>query len=367
MKKISLVMTTIGDGKILEPISEQTIWLEAMDELAIIVIPDRKTPRELFNRCDELKKCGFEISCPTITEQNGFLKKLNFSPHLIPYDSDNRRNIGYLMALNQGSEVIVSLDDDNYPVQSIRNYLTVGYDLSVPALYSTIGWINICDLLRMDKDYKVYPRGFPYYKRHLEYEISSKQESGRIGLNLGLWIGDPDFDALTWLSTPTKSISFKGQSFLLGKGMWTPINSQNTAIHRDLMPSYYYIRMGTGIERFGDIFSGYFVQKCMECMGDRVRIGTPITMHKRNKHDFFKDLYPGEIKGILILEELLPWLGEVKLIGSTYAEAYLCLADRLDIQMPYFNGSIWTDEVKHYFSDMTLWMREWVKVCQRIG
>jgi len=366
MKKSSLVITTIGGGKILESIFKQSAQSDIMDKMTLVIIPDRKTPRGLFDKCKEIRNYGFKIFCPTITEQNNFLKDLGFAPELIPYDSDNRRNVGYLMALGCGSEVIISLDDDNYPLQSLEDHLIVGDEIELPALYNNTQWINICDLLQMDKSHKVYPRGFPYYKRHQSYEVNIKWGTGRIGLNLGLWIEAPDFDAITWLSSPTKSISFRGESFMLGEKMRTPINSQNTAVHRDVMPSYYQIRMGAGIGRFDDIFGGYFCQKCMEHMGDRIRIGTPIVSHKRNKHDYLKDLN-GELKGILIMEELLPWLEEVELTGNTYAETYVCLTDMLDIQMLCFKGSIWTREIKQYFSEVTFSMREWVKVCQKIG
>ena len=365
MKKLSLVMTTIGNGEILKSIYKQTCP-EAMDELGVIVIPDRKSPKELFDRCEKIKNYGFKIQCPTVMEQNDFLKTVGLAPKLIPYDSDNRRNIGYLMALDQGSDIIVSLDDDNYPIQSLRDHLIVGDETSLPTVFSNTQWFNVCDLLRMDKDHKVYLRGFPYYKRHRPYEIKIRLGTGRVGLNLGLWIGDPDFDAMTWLTMPVKSISFNGNSFLLGRQMWTPINTQNTAVYRDVMQSYYYVRMGAGIERFGDIFSGYFCQKCIKHMGDRIRVGTPIVNHKRNSHDYLTDSY-GELPGILILEDLLPWLEGVKLTGSTYAETYTCLADMLDFQMPHFKGLIWTREIKQYFSEITFLMREWVKVCQRIG
>lgn len=366
MKKSSLVITTIGDGKILESIFKQSAQSDIMDKMTLIVIPDRKTPQGLFDKCKEIRNYGFKILCPTITEQNNFLKNLGFVPEWLPYDSDNRRNVGYLMALDCDSEVIISLDDDNYPMESLRDHLIVGDEISWPALFSDTQWINICDLLQMNKDHKVYPRGFPYYKRHQSYGVDIRFGTGRVGLNLGLWVGDPDFDALTWLSVPTKSTSFKGNSFLLGRQMWTPINSQNTAVHRDVMSSYYQIRMGVGIGRFDDIFGGYFCQKCIKHIGDRIRIGTPIVNHKRNKHNYLKDLQ-GEMKGILIMEELLPWLEEVKLIGNTYAETYVCLAGMLDIQISHLKGSIWTDEVRRYFIDMTILMREWVKACQKIG
>jgi len=157
MKKSSLVITTIGNGEILESVCKSSAQLDIMDKMTLIIIPDRKSPMKLFDKCEEIKNYGFDIFYPTITEQDDFLKKLRFVPKLIPYDSDNRRNVGYLMALDQGNEVIISLDDDNYPTQSLEDHLIVGDEIELPALYSNIQWINICDLLQMDKSHKVYP------------------------------------------------------------------------------------------------------------------------------------------------------------------------------------------------------------------
>ena len=64
-------------------------------------------------------------------------------------------------------------------------------------------------------------------------------------------------------------ISTNSKSLLLGENVWSPINTQNTALTREAAMTYYYVRMGyplTGmrIDRYGDILSGYFIQKCVK-------------------------------------------------------------------------------------------------------
>ena len=233
------------------------------------------------------------------------------------------------------------------------------------------GWFNVCSMLEIDPNQEVYPRGFPYRKRHQQAEVSTVEESGPVRLNAGLWLGHPDLDAVTWLAAPCRATSFKGESVLLGRDAWCPINTQNTSLHCDLIVAYYFVRMGyslagMAIDRYGDIFSGYFCQACVRHLGHRIRVGTPVAFHGRNAHSYLRDL-THELACILVLEDLTEWLCEATLQGSTYPETYLSLAVALDHQVERFRGSIWTDAARGYFHQMTYCMRQWVVACQQIG
>ncbi len=373
--QICLVVTSITRGDILDGYCAQAQAEGLGDQLTIIMIPDRKSPAQLFEKCEYLAKLGFHVRCPSLQEQETFLEKLNYPTELIPYDSDNRRNIGYLMARELGCDVLVSLDDDNYCSGQdgiFRDYaLVCQNDILLPAVHSSNGWFNVCDMLEIEPNYQVYPRGFPYHKRHQQAEVTFVEESGPIRLNAGLWLGEPDLDAITWLAAPVRAKSFRGQPVLLGQDIWSPINTQNTSLNRDLIVAYYFVRMGypvagMHIDRYGDIFSGYFCQACVRHLGHRIRVGTPIALHRRNGHNYLRDL-THELACIWVLEDLSEWLREVKLEGRTYAEAYLSLAAALDHQVERFRGFIWTDATRGYFHQMTYCMRQWVAACQRIG
>jgi hypothetical protein len=82
-------------------------------QVDVIVILDRKTPAAAFDRCMSLASRGLSIACPSLQEQERFLRKVGFPSERIPYDSDNRRN-GYLMALHGSTEFLISIDDDNF-------------------------------------------------------------------------------------------------------------------------------------------------------------------------------------------------------------------------------------------------------------
>lgn len=365
-----IVLTTINSGDILQGYCQQAETEGTQDRLSIIVIPDRKTPDELYAACRDLVARGFDVRCPTLAEQEDFLKSAGPLGPLVPYDSDNRRNIGYLMAWAEGCDVLLSIDDDNYCRGETYavNEVVCADEVTLPAVHSDNGWFNFCDLMEMQPDIPIYPRGFPYHKRHQPPRLSYREETGRVRLNAGLWLQEPDVDAITWLAAPPRGVAFSGQSLLLGQDTWGPINSQNTALHRDLIPAYYFVRMGyplagTPIDRFGDIFSGYLCQACVRHLGDRIRVGTPVVDHRRNAHNFLSDLQ-GEMSGILVLESFSEWLPGQKLEGDTYPETYLSLAEAIDHQVEHFKGKIWTDATRGFFHQMTYGMRQWIKACR---
>lgn len=190
-------------------------------------------------------------------------------------------------------------------------------------------------------------------------------------INAGLWLKEPDLDGITWLATPVRALSFTGKSIVLGNSTWSPVNTQNTALHRDVIPSYYFVPMGNSqgglqIDRFGDIFSGYFSQACARHLGHSIRTGTPVAEHRRNAHRYLRDATQ-EMAGICALEDLLPWLAEVRLGGNTYSEAYLSLSFQLEESVSRFSGFIWTEPTREYFRAMAASMRAWVAACQQLA
>ncbi len=374
--KTCIVLTTINAGGILDGYCKQAEQEGVREQLEIIVIPDRKTPGELFTKCDAVRRQGFKVACPSVEEQDEYLKRFGNMAQLVPYNSDNRRNIGYLMSLETDCEVLLSIDDDNYAIGETygTSAIVCQDNVTLPAVHSSNGWFNFCDMLELEPNYRVFPRGFPYHKRTDTPQLTYKEETGRVRMNVGLWLQEPDLDAITWLAAPVRARSFKpynGGSILLGDDAWSPINTQNTALHRDVTVTYYFVRMGyplagLPIDRYGDIFSGYLSQACVRHMGDRIRVGTPVADHRRNAHNYMRDL-AGELACVMVLEPILEWLPEAKLEGSNYGDVYLSLADAIEQEVVRFTGQIWNDATRGYFHQMAYCMRQWVKACRLIG
>lgn len=371
--KICLVATTtIGDGSFLDDYAKVIKNEGLSEEITVIIIPDRKTPSKLFDNCAEMEKLGINVFCPTVEEQDAYLDKLGTIRQIIPYDSDNRRNIGYLKAFDKGCEVLVSIDDDNFPQTSgpfFQDHLTVNKKVEMEAVNSENGWFNICDLMEVEPR-TTYARGFSYYRRHEKPNIVTANEKQVVHVNAGLWLGHPDIDAVSCLYAPANASKFNGPSVLLGQNTWSPINTQNTALAREAIAGYYFLRMGyplmgMPIDRDGDIFSGYFVQACAKHLGYGIRVGTPVSNHIRNSHNYMKDL-TYELACIWILEDVTRWLCEVKLQGSSYAETYLCLANMIEDQAEKFSGFIWNDATRGHFYYIAYCMREWVKAVKSL-
>jgi len=371
----TMVLTTIADPVLLEGYYANFKDFDHLDQVKVVVIPDRKTPASTFERCASLRSRGLEVVCPSVAEQDSFLGQIGFSPELVSYDSDHRRNVGYLMALENGTDFLISIDDDNYCPEEedfFAAHSIVCHDaLESQVLEGSQGWFNICGLMSLKPSVNVYPRGFPYYARHQAQGFRERRERATVRINAGLWLEEPDLDGITWLATPVRAVIFKGRSVVLGAKTWSPVNTQNSALRRDVVPSYYFIRMGHPlagmlIDRYGDIFSGYFSQACAKHLGHAVRVGTPVARHTRNSHNYLRDATQ-ELACIWVLEDLLPWLQEQSLEGATYSEAYFSLSHLMEEAVSRFSGFIWTEATRSYFHSMAREMRDWVKACELLG
>jgi hypothetical protein len=149
--------------------------------------------------------------------------------------------------------------------------MKTGTEWSGEMLSDQSGFYNVCEHLEFDPPRQVYPRGFPFRlrnKRNNANPVSSPLRA-KIGVTAGLWLSDPDIDATTWLNGAVSGLSYSGQDqLLLAQSNWTPINTQNTSVVRDLIPAFLCVPMGWDvpggkIQRYGDIWGGYFPQAIM--------------------------------------------------------------------------------------------------------
>lgn len=374
MQTFDIVVTTIFEPAWLEGYLENIRAHGHQDAVTIRVICDRKTPSAVYEAARDAAHQGFAVDCPDLDEQTQYLDSLGLAEEFIPWNTDNRRNIGYMRAWQHGADVLISIDDDNYcrpDSDFIAEHSVVGEPCNAVGAMLATGspWFNLCQLLQADSKETIYPRGFPYSARNgcsaqldpMPVDIGEMT----IGVNAGLWLDDPDVDAISRLSLRPTVNAANGTDVVLGPDTWSPINSQNTAIRRDAIPAYYYVRMGfplqgMRIDRFGDIWSGYFLQRCAQHLGEAVRIGSPVADHRRWRHNLFEDLYH-ELAGIVLTEELLPWLREVPVSGSTYGEAYAELSDALLQEADRFKGFIWDEGGRAFLAETANHMVTWLR------
>ena len=368
-KNVAICGTTIFPiGGFLDEYRRNILKFGHEKNVRVYIAGDNRSPATSEDEAAEVSRQGLRTAFLTIKAQHDYLKAYPEVDEMVPENSDNRRNVAYLMALEEGADVVISIDDDNFPTEDVDfvgEHLCVGEEVTLPEAIGHNGWYNLCDLL-LPRMPDLYPRGFPYRFRHENASAVREPAGGRLGMNVGLWTNDPDSDAIARLYCKPRIDRADGRQVLLGNRVRCPINTQNTALSREAMAAYYYLRMGENlrglrIDRFGDIFSGYFVQVCAEAVGDRIRIGSPVADHRRNSHNLLLDLYH-ELAGIMIIEDLAPFLATVELPGESYTEAYRALSTKIEEFADEQDGFIWLPETKQYFHTIAKYMRVWADV-----
>ncbi len=278
------------------------------------------------------------------------------------------------MAIRDNVDYMVSIDDDNYISGGDdffgKHGVVEGGKRNVKNVKSNSGWYNIMDMLRLDTESKLYPRGFPVSKRHEKVDITIEEAESNIMVNQGLWLSDPDVDAITWLVSPSQVLELESESKVIDKSTWSPINTQNTSLNSKVIPSYYFIPMnynfsGYSIDRYGDIFSGYFLQKVVKKFDHGIRFGLPMVDHLRNHHNYMKDA-EREFGCLKLLDDILDIIKDIDLSGNTYSEAYVDLSHKIEDNIERVSGGVWTDPVKGYFHRVGHHMRRWIDAVQII-
>ena len=104
-----------------------------------------------------------------------------------------RRNVALLEALKWGADVIVTIDDDNIPVNrfyfpNIRHPIEYGFQ---GIMVDETEWCDVGTLL----DPVASHRGFPYDRKQVPSFTSVT--GARVGVAAGICLGDPDISSAT--------------------------------------------------------------------------------------------------------------------------------------------------------------------------
>ncbi len=230
-----------------------------------------------------------------------------FINEFIEPNHTHRRNLALLEALRSDANMIVTIDDDNFPVGA--DWLTRAQTLLLTpnnartVAVSASGWYNPGDLCTPP----VTHRGYPLSQRQQPQFVSAHDANDeRIGVVAGLWLGDPDIDALERIVVDPMVHGIR-QSMTLARGTWGPFDSQSTAVHRDLAPLMF---MWTDVGRYDDIWCSYLMRAIMDATGWHVTYGEPLVRQERNPHNLLRDL-KDELFGYEHTEDLCAFLRDV--------------------------------------------------------
>lgn len=330
----------------------------------IIVAGDKKTPAAAASYCENLAALhNVPVLYSGVAHQQNYLKNFPELDAFLPWNCVQRRNLAVLLAYEAGADIIVLMDDDNYLAQDnyFSGYAHMGQTARFPAIASASGWYNICDTLNEAQGRRFYPRGYPVSQRSMDALVTEEQTQGRVIVNAGLWLGDPDIDAVTRLAAPIDVTAYKRAGyFALSAGTWAPFNSQNTAIARECVPAYF---LCPDIGRFDDIWASYVVKRIADHLGDFISFGAPLVRQKRNPHDLWADL-DLERMGMQLTDIFCTWLRAIPLTATQYGPCATELMVGLESRV---HSASLSAEARAYIARFIDGYRVWEKTLARVS
>ena len=311
MKDTSLVITSIAgpDNRIL-----QDYAIKCKEKgIPFIVIGDSKSPAGFH-----LDSCDFY----SLERQKSLPFKL---AAITPERHYSRKNLGYLLAASNGSELIIETDDDNYAMPAFWDTRLVEESA---ALLENAGWVN---LYHYFADTTIWPRGFAL--EHLQDTppaLPVPHDKVYCPVQQGLANENPDVDAMFRLIMPLPYNFRDANSVAIGNNTWCPFNSQNTTWFREAfmllyLPSYCSFRMT-------DIWRSFVAQRICWENGWNILFHKATVWQERNEHNLMKD-FADEIPGYMNNLKIADTLQSLQLkkgkqeIGNNLRACYQALVD----------------------------------------
>ncbi len=325
-KTFAIVTTTIRKPTLLAAYFEDAQRFYRTIEQCIVV-GDRKTPPEVAVFCKELA-ARYAVPCVYLSpdDQEQFLSRWPEFRSFLPWNSIQRRNVGLRYAAMEGAaDIVVTIDDDNFLCQPdyFGHHAHVGGIEEFETVHSQSGWWNVCEMLRESRNIPFYHRGHPWSQRWTDGEQYQARTNvrGFVAVNAGLWLDDPDVDALTRLFAPVRAIgtSEKYRARLgCAHGTWAPFNSQNTAIARSVLPAYFLFPF---VGRYDDIWASYLIRYIADYRREYVTYGAPQVRQQRNPHNYLRD-FDDERLGMECTDTFLAALRRCTLTADSYAGCF---------------------------------------------
>lgn len=367
--KITITTTTIHVPYLIEDYIKDVIKYGRQDYVDFVITGDRKTPDDAKEYCAQLEaKYHIPVLFMDVEAQDTYLERFSTFKNFLPWNCIQRRQVAILKAYDQGSDIIILIDDDNYIAceDYVGHHMHLGQPNTMATVSSPTGWYNICEDLQDRQGRKFYPRGYSWLDRVEEaYDCQWEEKPDlRAMVNAGFWLGDPDIDAVTRLSAPIDVVAYKrDHNYALAHGTYSPFNSQNTAIHRDIVPIYCLV---PDIGRFDDIWSSYIVERLTWQMGDYVSYGQPLVKQDRNDHDLWADVAAEEM-GTKMTTDFCSWLRQITLTQHTYLGCGIELFDKLKTLMDNLANDVLPANRRAYINHVIDAHRIWFNTIQLIN
>ena len=234
-----------------------------------------------------------------------------------------RKNIGYLLAMRSGAQVILETDDDNFP----RPGFWEGRSRfqKVPRSRHHGAWVNTYAYFT---DAAIWPRGLPLdaVKSAVAPYETLPIEPADCPIQQGLVDENPDVDAIYRLLLPLP-LEFRGdRRVALGPGAWCPFNSQNTAWWKEAFPLLYLPAYCSF--RMTDIWRSLVAQRIGWANGWSVLFHEATVWQARNEHDLMRD-FQDEVPGYLQNRRIGEVLAKLDLPEGRTSENLRCCYEAL--------------------------------------
>ncbi len=275
-----IVSTTIN------PPTEAIRRFDALADWTLIVTGDRRTPVDY--RLDN----GIYVAPE---EQERLAPELS---GLIGWNTIERRNLGFVLALDMGADIVASVDDDNLLYDGWGDNLMVGRTVDMPVFEAPNGCF---DPIGATEHRHLWHRGYPL--QLISSRDYSKVATAQVHVDVqaDFWDGDPDIDAVCRMEH-APCVKFDAASFPFASSAVSPFNSQNTFLTREALKHYFVL---PGVGRMDDIWAAYHMQH----LGFKVAYGRATVRQDRNEHDLTRDLV-GEFAGYERGAELVAAMNE---------------------------------------------------------
>lgn len=277
--KLAIVTTTIN-----EPTKalHQFAKIAKRNGWTLIIVGDKKTPPGAYDKFTEDYKDHVVYMSPAIQDAID----MNLS-ELIGWNCIQRRNFGFIYAYRQGFDVIATVDDDNIPNKDWGSNCVVGRDRVLIDDYNykpdvPNDYIVFDPLAATNQSGNIWHRGFPIQLLKHRTRLNKTTSYRQVLVQADLWNGDPDVDAICRIAK-SPNVKFSTEHFY-GSNLPGPFNSQNTFLHRSVIPDYF---LFPHIGRMDDIWASYFLQRKHP---NSVVYGPASVFQDRNEHNLLKDL-----------------------------------------------------------------------------
>ena len=275
--RVALITTTINVPTVL------ALYRKLGPDVEMFVAGDYKTPPEAYEFCEQLEyDSGTTIHFYNPRGQSDYK-----CSELLGWNNDSRRNIALLEAVKLGAEIIVSIDDDVYPMgQDFFERFEImlsepysGMELGAPGRWCDVGGQTIS----------------PAAQRGLPLGVPTDNSGSfvcdvAIGAMQGIILGVPDTDAgTTIISHPFvhSATDILRNGFVIDPQAKSVFNSQVTAFRRELAPCFAQFYKWQG--RNTDIMASLIMRRIMREQNLHTYFGPPFVFHNRSPRDPNKD------------------------------------------------------------------------------